>query len=130
MTKSTLTLLVVEDETLVAMDLEDVLEDLGHVVIDVAGSPEQALCLLENRRAEIDAVLLDANLGGDSALPVALRLKDLGIPFVVTSGYEQQELHREGFDAPWVGKPYKPSDIDGALRTVSRASTLSDPEAS
>ena len=118
MTRRCLTILVVEDETLIAMELEDILEDLGHRVAAVAGSNARAQAAIERHGAEIDAVLLDANLGGESALPVAHGLKEAGIPFVITSGYESGELRRYGFDVPWVSKPYSSSDIDRALRTV------------
>lgn len=116
--RRSLKLLVVEDETLIAMDLEDMLEDLGYRVIDVAGSANSAMAAVERCGADLDAVLLDANLGGESALPVAIRLKDADIPFVVTSGYENHELLRYGFDAPLVSKPYSPADIDRALQTL------------
>lgn len=119
MTRRNLTLLVVEDEALIAMDLEDMLEDLGHRVIEVAGSPAHALALLERCIHDLDAVLLDANLGGESALPVARRLHDGNVPFVITSGYEEHELLREGFDAPLVSKPYRSAEIDQALQAAA-----------
>ena len=119
MTQKSLVILIIEDETLIAMDLEDTLEDIGHSVVGIAASPRQALFLLDRHRPEIDAVLLDANLGGVSALPIARRLREIDVPFVITSGYEQHELLREGFDAPWVSKPYGSAEIGEALQTVT-----------
>lgn len=113
-----LTLLVVEDETLVAMELEDILEDLGHFVADVAGSAERALDVLRAAARKPDAVLLDANLGGKSGLVVAKTLDREGIPFVITSGYDQHELLTHGYDVPCVSKPYGPIDIDRALKAL------------
>lgn len=118
MEQRSLTLLVVEDEALIAMELEDMLCDLGHEVAGVAASIQRAVDLIGEKKTTLDAVLLDANLGGKSALCVAMALEKEGIPFIVTSGYEQQELRREGFDAPLLRKPYRPSDVLEALRAL------------
>jgi len=82
--------LVVEDEALVAMELADILEHLGCTVIGPAASVTRALALLDGRRP--DAALLDLNLNGEPGARVAIALNDRGVPFVVVSGYgEDQE---------------------------------------
>lgn len=120
MAKRVLRILIVEDDALIGLDLEDMLGDLGHSVLEIAGSPDQAMIYLDRFKDRVDAVLLDANLGGASSLPVAEALSDRNIPFIVTSGYEPDELRREGFDAPYVSKPYLSADIETALQTVLR----------
>jgi CheY-like chemotaxis protein len=66
-----LRLFLVEDEALVAMLLEDMLSDLGCVVIDIAGSLSQALDRLDSLDATADGAILDVNLGGEQVYPFA-----------------------------------------------------------
>lgn len=78
-------ILVVEDEALIAIDIEIMLEDNGYRVFGPAGSIESALRLLEDVRP--DVAMLDLNIRGRSVAPVAQRLQDLRIPFVIASAY-------------------------------------------
>jgi DNA-binding response OmpR family regulator len=110
-----LRLLVVEDEALIAMMLEDILEDLGHEVIAVAASVSMALRAIESRRADFDAAILDANLNGASASPIASALRAAEIPFLLASGYEGAELRRLGFGETALRKPYRREDVRRAL---------------
>jgi DNA-binding response OmpR family regulator len=116
--RTELRLLVIEDEILIAMELADLLEDLGHQVIGVAGTLGRSLRLVEELGEKLDAVLLDANLGGMSSEPVAQELRLRGVPFLVASGYASDELVRFGFDEPRVGKPYRRDDIQSALSAL------------
>lgn len=77
--------LVVEDEVLIALDVQMMLEDHGYQVLGPAGSVESALRLLEGSRP--DVAVLDGNLRGRPIIPVALRLRSLRIPFVLSSAY-------------------------------------------
>lgn len=113
-----LRLLVVEDDAIIAMELEDQLRDLGHHVMGVAGSVKQALRLVEELAEQIDAVILDANLSGVSSYPVADVLKQRRIRYIVASGYEPEELRAQGFDDPIIGKPYQSSQIEKALLSL------------
>lgn len=113
-----LRLLVVEDDAIIAMELEDQLSDLGHHVLGVAGTVKQALRLVEEMAEQIDAVILDANLSGDSSYPVAEVLKERQIRYVVASGYEPGELRAQGFEDPIIGKPYQSSQIEKALLSL------------
>lgn len=75
--------LVVEDDMLIALDLQMMLEDAGHVVLGPVGRVDKALSLLD--RVQPDVAVLDLNLHGSLATPVAMRLRTLGIPFLVAS---------------------------------------------
>jgi len=77
--------LVVEDDTLVAMLIEEFLSDLGCAAVGPCGSVEMALAAI--RTEELDLAVLDVNLGGEAAYPVAQMLDDKGIPFLFLSGY-------------------------------------------
>jgi CheY-like chemotaxis protein len=113
-----LRLLVVEDEALIAMMLEDILVDLGHEVVEVASSIHAALAALETTHAPLDAAILDANLGGASAAPVADALRAHGVPFILASGYEGSELKTLGFEGTSLRKPYRPEDVSRALECL------------
>lgn len=110
-----LRVLVVEDEALVALDLEDILTDLSHDVVGTAASVEQALAFVRNADMMPDAAIVDANLGGQSARPVVDALDAQGVNVVVASGYGATELARLGFENPSINKPYSARDIEAAL---------------
>ncbi len=101
---------------LISMMLEDMLGDLGHCVLDVAQEVDVALELIRRRADEIDAAVVDANLAGQSAAPVAAALRVKGIPFVIASGYEGDQLTSLGFDEAHLRKPYRSDEVDGALK--------------
>jgi DNA-binding response OmpR family regulator len=116
-----LKLIVIEDEALIAMELECMLEDLGHEVLGVGGTLDQALLLVDNHAQEADAAVLDANLGGTSAVPVAEAMDARDLPYIVASGYEPEELQRFGFgEIRTVGKPYSPRELARALSALLR----------
>lgn len=98
-------ILVVEDEILLAMELEDALRDGGFDVVGPAGSVAHALALL--RKQPPDAAVLDVTLAGEKVTPVATLLKSLGIPFVLASASDAAELARHEVltDAFNLGKP-------------------------
>jgi len=112
-----LRVLVVEDESLVAMLVEDTLREAGCEVMGPAGTVEDALRLLADERP--DAAVLDLNLAGESSIPVADRLADFGVPFVVATGYGAAGLPPKHRAAPVLAKPYDPADLRAALRRVS-----------
>ena len=110
-------ILVVEDERLVAEDLCNKLEAAGAVVIGPAPSVELALALVHNERA-LDAALLDVNLGGRMALPVAEALVARSVPFVFTSGYDDAMLAEHFALMPRCHKPAAFATIVSELATI------------
>jgi CheY-like chemotaxis protein len=104
-----LRLLVVEDEMLIAMTIEDVLTDLGCVVVGPASSVAKALALLD--REEIDGAILDLNLKGEQAIPVAEALQKRGKPFFFLTGYGSTGSNQAMFDAPTLPKPFDPASL-------------------
>jgi CheY-like chemotaxis protein len=81
--------LVVEDEMLVGMELESLLERQGCAVIGPASTVGRALALLDHE--QVDAALLDLNLNGEPATPVAAALTTQGVPFVLVTGYREAQ---------------------------------------
>ena len=109
-----LRILVVEDEGLVAMLMEDMLDDLGCEVVCSASNVAQALKWI-TEDGEADAALLDVNLGGETVWPVADALTARGVRFAFTTGYGQ--LNEPRFQhAPLLGKPIKGDRLKEVLR--------------
>jgi CheY-like chemotaxis protein len=94
--------MVVEDEMLVAMELETLLVEQGCAVVGPAPTADRALALLDEGLP--DAAILDVNLNGHTALPVAAALSAQGVPFLLATGYGNS-LQPELKDAPRVDKP-------------------------
>lgn len=109
------TILLVEDEMMVAMLLESALEKAGGIVLS-AGHLEQATTLAAE--AEIDAAVLDVNLHGKISYPVADVLIARGIPFVFSTGYGDADLSTLYPTHPVLPKPYRPAELISALLSV------------
>lgn len=115
-TLSSLKVLVVEDEALVSMLVEDMLTDLGCTIIGPAAEIEEALRLAGS--ADIDAALLDVNLGGRPIFPVADALKARGVPFAFASGYGEAGLTDDHRGATVLQKPFREADLRRVLETL------------
>ena len=113
--------LLVEDDTVASIDLECILEDLGHSVTAVAASRDRATEQLQRNPEAIDAAILDADLVGHSSLPVANALRQRGIPCVIASEMRSEQLRLLGFDGLTIGKPYSANDVAMALSQLSAA---------
>jgi DNA-binding response OmpR family regulator len=83
-------ILIVEDEAMIALDIEHSLMDAGFKIAGVAGGLENAMVLIES--GSCDAAIVDANLAGVSACPVGSALAARGLPFIVLSGYSTDQL--------------------------------------
>jgi DNA-binding response OmpR family regulator len=83
------TVLIVEDEFLIAMDLKLLLEHHGWRVMGPVATVRAALRLLEDELPSV--ALLDVNLGNELVTPVAETLKARDVPFAVASAYDRPE---------------------------------------
>lgn len=81
-------LLVVEDEYFLAADVADNLKANGAEVIGPVGDIDDALDLIDDTE-RLDGAVLDLNLRGEMAFPVADALLERGVPFVFATGYDQ-----------------------------------------
>jgi two-component sensor histidine kinase len=102
-------LLVIEDETLVALDIVSVLEDAGAAILGPAATAEQALKFIA--AGSIDGALLDGNLNGHPVDEVAAALTRENIPFLFVSGYGAESLPRAFANAPALSKPFLPEAL-------------------
>ncbi|MDB5440252.1 MAG: response regulator [Caulobacteraceae bacterium] len=112
--------LVVEDEMLVSMLVEDMLTEMGCVVVGPAASLSEAEALVG--QGGIDAAVLDVNVAGRPIFPVADRLKAMGVPFVFASGYGEAGLSDDHRDAPVLQKPFRDTDLEKAVRALKQNS--------
>jgi DNA-binding response OmpR family regulator len=80
-----LRILVVEDEFLVAMLVEEMLQDLHCEIVGPISTLEEAIATV--RRNHLDGALLDANLNGKNSSPVADELRSHEVPFILVTGY-------------------------------------------
>jgi light-regulated signal transduction histidine kinase (bacteriophytochrome)/CheY-like chemotaxis protein len=114
------TALIVEDNLIIAMAAEVILLDLGARHVDTAASVDQALRSIERTRPGF--ALLDLNLGNESSIKVAQKLKEIGVPFIFATGYgERAPIPAELSAAPVVQKPYTLEVVENALGKLQQA---------
>ena len=102
---STYTVLLLEDEPLILLDLQLAAEDRGCEILS-AGSCSEALALIEAADS-IDVAILDVSLGaGGTCLPVAQALEGRSVPFILHSGdLDRHEEKIRELDAELIAKP-------------------------
>ena len=118
-----LKVLVVEDETLICMMIEDLLIELGCIVIGPSSNLDKALALAGE--ALMDVAILDVNLDGIRSEPVADRLSARGVPFVFATGYGTNGVSERYRSAPVLKKPFTERDLRQALRQALDAPNAS-----
>jgi len=95
--------LIAEDEALVAIMMEDLAVEFGWSVVGPFAKASDALAAAKSDN--IDAAVLDVNLGGESVYPVADVLAARGVPFVFTTGYGAESIDRRFARTPILQKP-------------------------
>ena len=106
-------ILVVEDEVIVAMNLERLLEEFGCIVIGPVATVRDALTLAESRR--LDGALLDVNVRGERVFPVADALVARGIPTIFVTGYGADVIPRHLEAVPVLSKPYEAATLKAVM---------------
>jgi len=105
--------LLVEDQTIIALDTEAMLRELGAASVHSCTTADAALAWLKNEKTDIG--VLDVSLGDVTSFPVADYLQNASVPFIFTTGYGDSGIIPERFaDAPIARKPY-------TLKTLSTA---------
>jgi len=111
---SGLRVFIVEDESLVLMNLEAMLEDLGCVVAGEAMRPAQLQACID-KGIDADVAILDVNLGGTLVFDYAGDIVQKGLPVVFATGYGRSGLPEEWRDRPILQKPYSMAEIAAGL---------------
>jgi len=111
---------VLDDEFLIALDIQQILERAGAAHVVSVASAAEAVALL-GREPKFDVAVLDVKLGDPerNGLDVAVLLQTQGTPFVFLTGMRVDDVHAKIFpNAPVIEKPY---DAAGLLRAVQHA---------
>lgn len=114
-----LSVLVLEDEFLIADEISSILEDAGHSVIGPSATVAAALSRLKEKTP--DVAIIDANISGDSSAAVAERLRELDVPFCLCTGYRSHDLENEFGDVAIVPKPISPAAILDTIQSLAGA---------
>ncbi|HYC03468.1 MAG TPA: response regulator [Azospirillaceae bacterium] len=110
-------ILIVEDQLLIGMELRDMLEDQGFRVLGPVGRLSDATGL--SRSEEILAAVLDYDLHGEPVLPLALELRERGIPFLILSAFPRETILAGPLrNVPHLEKPADPEPTIELLRTI------------
>lgn len=107
-------ILVLEDEWVVAEMVRQTLADAGYAVVGPVNSVARALKAIEDRR--IDAAVLDIWLGASVSFPLAEELSVRNIPFLFMTGYSATDLPEKFRGDVLLGKPLAPHALLAALR--------------
>jgi CheY-like chemotaxis protein len=110
-------ILIVEDEPLIAMMLEDFLETLGHSIHASCDNLTDALTRCQE--GGFDLAILDVNLKGELVWPAASALRERGVPFVIASGGHVEPPPVEFLNAPMLEKPYTIDRIEPVLNEAA-----------
>jgi CheY-like chemotaxis protein len=116
-----LRVLILEDEYLIALDVEQLCRDHGAENVSIS---REIPDIPERAPIPFDIAILDLMLNGETTLPFAERLHARGVPFIFATGYaDAPEKFARFSDVPVVGKPYSSEELIGAL--VEATSTAS-----
>ncbi len=107
-------ILIVEDEMLPALDLKQMLKDLGHEVVAAVTSLDEGRRQIET--AAFDPAIVDLNLRGERAAALPRLLRDKGCRFIVATGYDTKNIEKDLADCLRLNKPYDVKDLGTALR--------------
>jgi CheY-like chemotaxis protein len=110
-------ILVVEDETLIAMELCSELESRGWEIVGPAATADEAMRLVDGAQLP-DIAVLDVNLGGKPVYPFAEWLQTHGVPFLFCTGYEQLDDHHSFRNRTTIRKPVNMALLEGELRRM------------
>jgi CheY-like chemotaxis protein len=111
-----LRVLVIEDESMVAMLLQDMLAEIGCEVIGVVSRFNDAV--EKAKSLAFDIAVLDINLNGRYTFPIADLLAERGVAFVVATGYGTTSLPESVQRVPILPKPFRQRDLKRALRAA------------
>ena len=106
--------LIVEDEIVVALFLEDVLDEFGYHVAGVVTQLDEAMA----REPDYDIALLDVHLNGRNVFDFADMLAGRNIPFVFATGYGERGIPERHRCCPVLQKPFQPDDLKRILDDI------------
>ena len=109
--------LIVEDEIVVALFLEDVLDEFGYQVAGVITQLDEAIA----RDQDYDLAVLDVHINGRDVFDFADLLVERGIPFVFATGYGERGIPERHRSSPVLQKPFQPDELKRILADIAPA---------
>jgi DNA-binding response OmpR family regulator len=106
--------LIVEDDCLIALEISHFVEDAGYTVVGPEKSVDASIRALTQHK--IDLALLDVKLGGELVFPIAKDLDAKGIPYIFLSSYSAAAIPAQHRHSPLVSKPYSPELLLAQMR--------------
>lgn len=114
-----LRVLIVEDETLLALDYEAILREEGCTVLGPAPREDKAMALVQHELP--DVVILDLNLDGRRPTDLAALLVENSVPFVIVSGFGDRATEENVFHgAPRLSKPVRTEQLVSSLAELTQ----------
>jgi len=108
--------LLVEDQGIIALQIEDVLRKAGCEVVGPVARMQAAISLAHD--AALDAAVLDINLDGENTYPVAEELQRRNIPFVLATGYGDSAVPERWKSLPRLSKPFLDEQLERLIRRL------------
>jgi ActR/RegA family two-component response regulator len=107
--------LIVEDDLIIALDLEEIVQRIGVKATRTATTVARALDLIAVAPPQF--ALLDVGLRDETSLAIADRLDALSVPFAFLTGYSARVMPLPRFrDRPKVSKPFAAVDVEAVLK--------------
>lgn len=110
--------LILEDEAILAMCIEDMLQDLGCIAVGPAFSIAHGQALAASE--PLDAAVLDINMGSGTSFAVAETLRARSVPFCFATGYGSAGVPQDYAGVPVLPKPYTQASLAGILVRLLR----------
>jgi CheY-like chemotaxis protein len=111
-------IMIVEDEYLIAMEIQDLLTELGAEVVGPFGRLAPAVDAVN--REHLHGALLDVRLDGETTDKIAEALVSRGVPVLLATGYDKEQLPPSLQHLPRVRKPYDARELRGLLEQAYR----------
>lgn len=108
-------ILVVEDEPLLAIEIQDILTTAGFDVVGPIGNVKDALAAISG---SVDAAVLDVNLGRETSERVAEELARRDVRFLAISGYASHQRPTSLASAPFLAKPFRAAELVAQVRKL------------
>jgi len=109
-------ILVVEDEALIGFLIEDMLRNLGAVVVGPMSTVAQGMTAADCE--DVDAAMLDINVRGFRSFPIVSVLERRGVPYFFATGYGPSGIEPAHRDVPMINKPFVQNELLQVIETV------------
>ena len=110
--------LILEDNMIIALDIEETMQDLSAKNINICSNSISASDILDQK--SVSFAVLDINLGGSTSIEIAKKCQTKGIPIIFITGYKNLDtlLDIDLSDIPVLSKPMKKTDLVNALANL------------